>query len=218
MVLLYEVKKELSRNVALCTKLRYNIDNLMSEGESMEFQNIKERKLTDEEFEMMTRYASASDNLEDNLHRAELLGLGGRDVKVAPGAIIRVPLDQIGSDIFIGLYCYLNGNVTVEDHVLIGPRCSLTAGNHKFDPATGYFSARTEKDCDESIVIGWGSWLASNVTITGGVKIGRANLICAGAVVTKSTPDYAIMAGVPARQIGHIDPVTGEYCWHKGEA
>ena len=57
--------------------------------------------------------------------------------------------------------------------------------------------------------------MASNVTVTGGVRIGRANLICAGAVVTKSTPDYAIMAGVPAKQIGHIDAKTGEYCWYR---
>ena len=45
------------------------------------------------------------------------------------------------------------------------------------------------------------------------MKIGRANLVCAGAVVTHSTPDYAIMAGVPAKQVGRIDPETGEYIW-----
>ena len=175
--------------------------------------------MNDELFAQLTAYCNQSDNLEDNLHRAELLGLGGRGIRVAPGAIIRVPLTQIGSNVFVGLYCYLNGNVRIGDNVLIGPRCSLAAGNHKFDPATGWFSARTEKDGDDSIVIGEGSWLASNVTVTGGVRVGRANLICAGAVVTKNTPDYAIMAGLPARQIGRIDPVTGEYIWlhAKGE-
>ena len=55
----------------------------------------------------------------------------------------------------------------------------------------------------------------SFVTVTPGVKIGRANLICAGAVVTKSTDDYAIMAGVPAKKIGEINPETGEYVWYK---
>lgn len=173
--------------------------------------------MDDELFAKLTAYCNQSDNLEDNLHRAELLGLGGREIRVAPGAIIRVPLSQIGSNVFIGLYCYLNGNVTVGDNVLIGPRCSLTAGNHKFDPTTGWFSARTEPDGDDSIVIGAGSWLASNVTITGGVKLGRANLVCAGAVITKSTPDYAIMAGIPARQIGRIDPATGDYIWFHGK-
>ena len=169
--------------------------------------------MDDETFEKLTAFCNLSDNSVDDTRRAEVLGLGGREVMVAPGAIIRIPKEQIGRNIFIGLYCYLNGNVTVGNNVLIGPHCSLAAGNHKFDPATGWFSARTEKDGDDSIVIGEGSWLASNVTVTAGVKLGRANLVCAGAVVTKSTPDYAIMAGVPAKQIGRIDPVSGEYIW-----
>ncbi|MBQ2710209.1 MAG: acyltransferase [Clostridia bacterium] len=170
--------------------------------------------ISDELFAELTKYCNESDNNIDNAHRAELLGLGGRDIKVAPGAIIRIPKEQVGCNVFIGLYSYLNGKVTIGDNVLIGPHCSVAAGNHKFDPATGWFSARTEPDGDDSIVIGDGCWLASKVTITGGVKLGRANLICAGAVVTKSTPDYAIMAGVPAKQVGEIDPVSGEYIWY----
>lgn len=167
----------------------------------------------DEAFVLFTRFANQSDNREANLRRAELLGLGGRGVQVAPGAIIRIPAENIGSNIFIGLYCYLNGNVAVRDNVLIGPHCSLSAGNHKFDPSTGWFSARTEGESDDSIVIGEGSWLASNVTVTCGVKLGRANLVCANAVITKSTADYTILAGVPAKPVGRIDPKTGEYIW-----
>ena len=104
--------------------------------------------------------------------------MGGRQVQVAPGAIIRIPVNQVGTDVFIGLYTYLNGDVTIGDHVLIGPHCTLPAGNHKFDPATGYFSARTNKDYDNSIVIGDGCWLASGVTVTAGVKMGKCNLVC----------------------------------------
>ena len=174
--------------------------------------------IRDELFAQLTEYCNQSDNGPDDALRGELLGFGGRGVLVAPGAIIRVPdKSKIGSHIFIGLYSYVNGPVTIEDDVLIGPHCSLTAGHHKFDPATGCFSARTDKDYDNSIVIGRGSWLATGVTVTAGVKVGRANLICANAVVTKSTPDYAIMAGVPARHVGRIDPKTGEYHWFSKE-
>lgn len=169
--------------------------------------------MTDEMFDQLTAYCNRSDNRTDNLRRAESIGLTGKGVMLAPGAIVRCPFDQIGENIFIGLYSYINGNVTIGDNVLIGPRCSLAAGNHKYDPATGWFSARTEPDGDDSIVIGFGCWLGSNVTVTAGVRLGRANLICAGSVVTKSTCDYAIMAGVPAKQVGRIDPVTGEYIW-----
>lgn len=165
-------------------------------------------------FENLTRFTNSGDNKDDNMLRASLLGLGGRNIQAAPGVIVRVKdKSRIGSRIFLGLYSYINGDVTIEDDVLIGPHCSITAGHHKFDPATQAFTARTNSDYDNSIVIGRGSWLASNVTVTAGVKIGRANLICAGAVVTKDTPDYAIMAGVPAVKRGTIDPVTGEYIW-----
>ncbi|MBQ2955727.1 MAG: acyltransferase [Clostridia bacterium] len=174
--------------------------------------------MTDELFEQLTEYCNRSDNAEDNARRAEILGFGGRNIMIAPGAIIRVPdKSKIGSNIFIGLYSYINGPVTIEDHVLIGPHCALTAGHHKFDPATQSFSARTNNDYDNSIVIGQGSWLAAGVTVTAGVKIGKANLVCAQAVVTKDTEDYAIMAGVPARQVGRIDPVTGKYHWFSKE-
>ena len=178
-------------------------------------EDLKKMQISDETFAEYVRLSSMSDNAEDDRRRADLLGLDGKEILVAPGAIIRVPdiRSRFGRDIFVGLYTYINGNVTVEDHVLIGPHCSLAAGNHKFDPKTGYFSARTEQDYDNSITVGFGSWLASNVTVTAGVKIGRANLVCAGAVLTHSTPDYAIMAGVPAKQIGRIDPETGAYVW-----
>ncbi len=171
--------------------------------------------IDDKTFALLTEYTQGTNNRRDNLRRAEVLGFGGLETEIAPGANVRVKREQIGRHCFIGLYSYLNGNVTVGDHVLIGPHCSIVAGNHKFDPATGWFSARTEGDGDDSVVIGEGSWLASNVTVTPGVKLGRCNLVCAGAVVTRSTPDYAIMAGIPAKQIGSIDPESGEYRWGK---
>ena len=101
--------------------------------------------------------------------------------------------------------------VRIGRNVLIGPHCSLPAGNHRYDPESRSFAVK--RDEPKPITIGDGSWLASGCTVTSGVTIGRANLICANSVVTKSTPDYAIMAGTPARQIGEIDPETGEYHW-----
>lgn len=172
-----------------------------------------ELNMSDEMFEAINEYFQRANCVSMNRKRAIQAGIQSPETKVAPGANVRIPMEQIGKNVFIGLFCYLNGNVTIEDNVQIGPHCSVVAGNHKFDPATGWFSARTEQDGDDSVVLGFGSWLASNVTVTPGVKLGRANLVCAGAVVTKSTPDYAIMAGIPAKQIGRIDPVSGKYIW-----
>lgn len=168
--------------------------------------------ISSDEFERFTRYCNQSDNQQDNLRRAQIIGFTGDDVKVAPGAIVRICDNQPGNNVFIGLFSYINGDVTIGNNVLIGPHCSITAGHHQFEVATASFSGRTPA-ADNPIVIGDGSWLASGVVVTAGVRIGRANLLCANAVVTKDTPDFAIMAGVPARQIGRIDAESGDYIW-----
>jgi UDP-2-acetamido-3-amino-2,3-dideoxy-glucuronate N-acetyltransferase len=50
-----------------------------------------------------------------------------------------------------------------------------------------------------------GASLGANCTIVCGHTIGRGAMIAAGAVVTKDVPDFALMAGVPARQIGTVN-------------
>ena len=172
-------------------------------------------EFTDEEFELLTKYTTMTDGNPYNLKRAELLGIPAKGVGVAMGASIRCPLGQIGENTYIGLYSYVNGNVTIGKNVLIGPHCTVAAGNHKYDPATGWYSARTEPDGDDSIVIDDGCWLASTVTVTAGVKMGKCTLCCAGSVITKNTEPYSIMAGVPAKKIGYVNAETGEYIWNK---
>ena len=171
---------------------------------------------TKEDFQKFCQLSHMTDDAYYGFERAKELGFKNEDVSIAPGAIINCrDKSKIGKNVRIGLYTYISGDVTIGDNTMIGPHCSLPAGNHKFDAKTGWFSARTERDYDNSIVIGEGSWLATGVTVTAGVKIGMCNLICAGAVVTKNTDDYAIMAGIPAKKIGHIDSKTGEYIYDK---
>jgi UDP-2-acetamido-3-amino-2,3-dideoxy-glucuronate N-acetyltransferase len=51
-------------------------------------------------------------------------------------------------------------------------------------------------------LVGYGASIGANATIVCGHDIGRFAFIAAGAVVTKDVPDYALMAGVPAKRIG----------------
>ena len=179
---------------------------------------IRTVEIPDEDFEKYTRFCNEPNNLGYLLKRAELLGFD-KGIMVAPGALVNVPIEKIGEKVLFSFHCYVNGDVTIGDNVLIGPHCSVTAGDHKFDPKTKAFNTlRNNNDFDVSIVIGEGSWLAHAVTVTSGVRIGKGNLICAGAVVTKNTPDFAIMAGIPARQVGEINPDTGEYTWYSKKA
>lgn len=168
--------------------------------------------LSEEQFAQMTSYCQASDFPEANLRRAKLLGIEAEGVRLAPGAIVRLQRSgRISSGCFIGLYCYVNGEVILEEDVILGPHCSVTSNTHLFDPATKAFT----KSHHSPIILGRGSWLCAGVTVTSGVIVGKGNLICAHAVVTKDTPDYAIVAGIPAQVIGNIDPMTGVNHWHK---
>ncbi len=50
------------------------------------------------------------------------------------------------------------------------------------------------------------AWIGMNVTICPGVTIGEYAVVGAGAVVTKDVPDYAVVAGVPAKVIKYLSP------------
>ena len=62
-------------------------------------------------------------------------------------------------------------------------------------PANGHYERTLVKE---------GASLGANCTVVCGHTVGRSALIAAGAVVTKDVPDYALMAGVPARRIGWV--------------
>ncbi|MBN1673412.1 MAG: acyltransferase [Kiritimatiellae bacterium] len=161
------------------------------------------------EFAKLTQFCAASDNREDNTNRAAVLG-HEPGVNLTPGACVQLSgAGRIGPRGFVGLRSLVQGEVILENHIATGPLCCLCTTQPVFDPATQSFRPGGPM----RIVVGEGTWLAAACVVMPGVRIGRHNLICANAVVTRSTRDYAIMAGTPARQIGAIDPKTGAYRW-----
>ncbi|WP_339859723.1 acyltransferase [Thalassospira alkalitolerans] len=109
----------------------------------------------------------------------------------------------IGPDAIIGDRCKLQNNVSIykgvqlEDGVFCGPSCVFT----------NVLNPRAEierKDEFKPTYVRRGATIGANATIVCGVQIGAWSLIAAGAVVTKSVPDYALMAGVPAKRIGWV--------------
>jgi acetyltransferase-like isoleucine patch superfamily enzyme len=165
--------------------------------------------LSEVEFTRITRYLQA-DNPLDNNHRARIMGFMAEGLQMAPGVTIRQPEKvQIGPNCFIGLFVYLNGDVTIGTGVLIGPHCSLSASNHVFNESTLSFS----KSRPGKIVVEDGAWLSASCIVTAGVTVGRGSLLCANATVTRDVPAFAIVAGTPAEQVGEINSETGEYVW-----
>ncbi len=109
----------------------------------------------------------------------------------------------IGNDVYIGHGSWisgLRGGIILEDEVMIGPYVKMVSSNHTFENG----SARFAPGIGGEIKIGYGTWIASGVTITAGVEVGRGSLLAASTVVTKNIPEDSIAAGIPAIIIGKV--------------
>ena len=101
----------------------------------------------------------------------------------------------IGNNVKIQNNVSVYDNVTLEDDVFCGPSMTFT---NVYNPR----SAISRKDEYRNTLARHGATLGANCTVICGVTIGQYAFIGAGAVVNRDVPDFALMVGVPARQIG----------------
>lgn len=107
----------------------------------------------------------------------------------------------VGNKVVIGDNCKVQNNVSVYDNVYLeegvfcGPSMVFT---NVYNPR----SLIERKDQYLDTIIKRGATLGANCTIVCGVTIGEYAFVGAGAVVNKNVPAYALMVGVPAKQIG----------------
>jgi UDP-2-acetamido-3-amino-2,3-dideoxy-glucuronate N-acetyltransferase len=121
----------------------------------------------------------------------------GTFVEVQKGA-------AIGNDCKISSHSFICSGVTIEDGVFIGHGVMFI--NDVYPKAVNPDgSLETEKDWQVVRTrIKARASIGSNATIIGGVVVGQGALVGAGAVVSRDVPDYAIVAGVPARVLGDV--------------
>jgi acetyltransferase-like isoleucine patch superfamily enzyme len=110
----------------------------------------------------------------------------------------------VGEDTWIGheVLIVASAPVVIGDHVDIAPRVFIGTGTHEIDPR-GQRVAGAGRSFP--IVIGRGAWIGASATILPGITIGEMAIVGAGAVVVRNVPAGAIVGGVPAVIIGHID-------------
>ena len=109
---------------------------------------------------------------------------------------------SIGSRCKISSHSFICEGVDIEDGVFIGHGVMFTNDIYpKAVDAEGKLQTETDWQVIKTLVKIQAS-IGSNATILCGITIGKGALIGAGAVVTKDIPDFAIVAGVPARVVG----------------
>lgn len=132
----------------------------------------------------------------------------------------------VGNKVIIGNQCKIQNNVSVYDNVTLeegvfcGPSMVFT---NVYNPR----SLIERKNEYRNTLVKKGATLGANCTIVCGVTIGEYAFVGAGAVINKDVPAYALMVGVPAKQIGWMSefgeqlnlPVQGQgqaICAHTG--
>jgi acetyltransferase-like isoleucine patch superfamily enzyme len=119
------------------------------------------------------------------------------------GAFVEVQRGaEIGANCKISSHTFICDGVTIEDGVFVGHGVMFINDVH---PRAVNPDGSLQTEADWAVVrtrIRTRASLGSNCTIMGGVTVGVDAMVGAGAVVTHDVPDYAIVAGVPARLIG----------------
>lgn len=116
--------------------------------------------------------------------------LFGQNVFVASGVVI-------GNNVKVQNNVSIYAGAIIEDDVFLGPSCVLT---NVANPRSQIVRHRLY----EKTIFRRGATVGANATIVCGIELGRYCFIAGGAVVTRDVPDYALMMGVSAEQVGWV--------------
>lgn len=139
------------------------------------------------------------------IHHRDLVNLYGCTIGAGTriGAFVEIQKNaEIGRNCKVSSHSFICEGVTLEDGVFIGhgvmftndmyPRAVNSDGNLQTEDDWSVIPTRVRRHAS----------IGSNATILPGVTIGHEALVGAGAVVTQDVPDFAIVAGVPAKIVG----------------
>jgi UDP-2-acetamido-3-amino-2,3-dideoxy-glucuronate N-acetyltransferase len=127
----------------------------------------------------------------------------GRDCIVGRGAYVG-PGVVIGDRVKLQNYALVYEPAVLEDGVFIGPAVILTNDPYPRSVDEHGTLKRPDDWTAHGVLVREGAALGARVVVIAGRTIGRWALVAAGAVVTRDVPDFAMVAGTPARRIGWV--------------
>jgi acetyltransferase-like isoleucine patch superfamily enzyme len=177
---------------------------------------------------LYSRYRSEEGLFETQLRRVLFRAMcrtAGHGLQVGPEVLLKHPETmEFGDAVYIGAQTMIqgrfDGTCRIGNHVWIGPQAYFDARDLILEDYVGWGpgakvlgSSHTGEPIDvpiittglriKPVVIGYGADIGTNATILPGVHVGAHSFVGAGAVVTVDVPEYAVVAGVPARVIRH---------------
>jgi acetyltransferase-like isoleucine patch superfamily enzyme len=147
------------------------------------------------------------------LYRPDLISIGLRTIirehawlNAGRGQGVN-PVLRIGSGCYIGRFVQINAanSVVLEDKVLVADKVYISDVDHNFsDPLTPIIDQGVVSK--GKVVLREGCWIGTGAVILSGVTIGRNAVVGANSIVNKDVPDYAVVAGSPAKIVRERRP------------
>jgi acetyltransferase-like isoleucine patch superfamily enzyme len=131
----------------------------------------------------------------------------GKNVVISFGSTISKDTSELGDHAYLGAYCVL-GSVRVGKDTLIADHVCIPSGAAQHGTSRLDIPMWRQKGEFRTITIGEDCWIGSHSTIM--ADVGNHCIVGAGSVVTKPVPDYAIVAGNPAKQLGDRREVAAQ--------
>ncbi len=178
---------------------------LMSQGGPTDVREPYFKEAVDEMMRARILCAKANALMPDDSKYVEYLEeLFGR--KLEDVRILTPFICDFGNRVTFGKNVFINhsatfsasGGIEFMDGAMLAPGVKIATINHDF-------YERHTKYTYGKVTIGENAWIGMNATICPGVTIGKYAIVAAGAVVTKDVPEYAVVAGVPAKVIKYQD-------------
>jgi acetyltransferase-like isoleucine patch superfamily enzyme len=185
---------------------------------------LKERNSQEELHALFARHSSGESSTDYLMRRVVLRAMcksAGHGLQVGPNVVLKHPETmEFGNAVFIGAQAMIqgryDGTCKVGNHVWIGPQAYFDARALSLEDYVGWGpgakvlgSSHSAEPIDvpiistaliiKPVVVGFGADIGMNASILPGVTVGAHAIVGAGSVATHDVPEYAIVAGVPAR-------------------